>query len=47
MLALIGKLVDLLAQLIAADGDAAKEEEALMRLAELTKAELDWRQYGP
>ncbi len=46
MIALIGQLVGIIADLIAADGDAAKEEEALMRAAEVAKAELDRRKFG-
>jgi hypothetical protein len=47
MLVLIGKLVELIATLIKASGDATKEEEALMQLQELAKEELDRRKFGP
>ncbi len=46
VLKLIAKLAGVIADLIAADGDAAKEEEAIMRGAEEMKAELDRRKFG-
>jgi hypothetical protein len=46
VLDLIAKFADVIVRLVAANGDAAKEEEALMLAAEHAKAELDRRKFG-
>ncbi len=46
ILKFIASLAGVIADLIAADGDAAKEDEAIMRAAEMSKAELDRRKFG-
>lgn len=46
ILRLVGKLAEVIASLVAANGDEAKETEALMRGQEEIKAELDRRAFG-
>lgn len=45
VLAIIAQLGAVIVDLVNANGDAAKEQEALMRAAEATKAELDRRKF--